>query len=156
MNDRHEMKKSLADVFDFLNSPIEKGSSSRITFFDRDKREHSFVSASELPIGSPMFINDSMINRISEDLVLLTDTHDERVLRLGTSATSATSASSAGLAGSVSGMGVTPADDDDDSPLLFRKDTVESALYEGEKTMFAVTQVNFAHFVAARKRKMGI
>ncbi len=78
------------------------------------------------------------MERISEDIVLISDQFDERVVRLSTSATSASSAQIEDAIAIPSGS--TPLDDDDDSPLLFRKET-KTVLYGGEEIVLAVTEV---------------
>lgn len=81
-----------------------------------------------------------VVERISEDMILISDQHDERVLRLGVSASSASSAPASSPPAQDFVSGSTPLDEEDDSPLLFRKDE-RTVLYGGEEIVLAVTQV---------------
>ncbi len=137
-DERKPLKKSLADVYAALSS--RGGEHEPLSLFDTQRRELHVSSFAELPINSPLFIDNSVVERISDDIVLFSDRDEERVLHLssmGSSgpATAAVSASSE----AASALGSTP-QDDHDSPLLLRA-ADSPALYGGEEVQLCATDV---------------
>ncbi len=98
-------------------------------------RSHGGSCALQVPLHQPLTTEDgTIVERISDTLVLMSNDQDDRVLRLGTSAVSA------GVVASVSADtdGSKFSVDDDDSPLLLRKSR-EPVLFGGEQVVLCVT-----------------
>jgi hypothetical protein len=128
--ERKPLKKSLADVYAVLAS---QGEHAPLSLFDRERRELHVSSLAELPINSPLFIDSSVVERISDDIVLFSDRDEERVLHLST-------LGSSGPSTAPSTLSSTP-QEEHDSPLLLRPSETFSSLYGGEEVQLCVTEV---------------
>ena len=135
--ERTPLKKSLADVYAVLSS---QGEHEPLSLFDRQRRELHVSTFAELPINSPLFIDNSVVERISDDIVLFSDRDEERVLHL--SAMGSSGPATAGASASseaASAFGSTP-QEEHDSPLLLRA-ADSPVLYGGEEVQLCVTDV---------------
>jgi myotubularin-related protein 1/2 len=86
-------------------------------------------------MSSPLYIDSSVVEKIADDIIMISNNEEERILHL-----SSFSIPNAESASPIRAMSSTTPFDEDDSPLLKRQDVEKDIFYGGERVVFSVIQ----------------